>query len=50
MGKLSVDALAIGGLVGFGSLILIMVGITTWVVRKAFSAPVAPPPSDPPQE
>lgn len=43
---LTVDALAIGGLVGFGALLLIMTGITVWVVRKAFSAP----PSEPPKE
>jgi hypothetical protein len=43
---LTVDALAIGGLVGFGALLLIMGGITIWVVRKAFSTP----PSEPPKE
>lgn len=43
---LTVDALAIGGLVGFGSLLLIMAGITIWVVRKAFTTP----PSEPPKE
>jgi hypothetical protein len=50
MGHLTVDNLAIYALVGFGSLLVIMAGITTWVVRKAFSAPVTPPPADPPQE
>ena len=50
MGNLTVDNLAIYALIGFGSLLLIMGGITTWVVRKAFSAPVTPPPADPPQE
>ena len=50
MGKLTVDALAIGGLVGFGSLVLIMVGITVWIVRKAMTAPPSQPPADPPQE
>ncbi|MEZ5946772.1 MAG: hypothetical protein R3C13_03635 [Hyphomonas sp.] len=39
MGNLHFDALAIGALVGFGSLILIMVGITAWVVQKAMTAP-----------
>lgn len=39
MGNLHVDALAIGALVGFGSLIVIMTGITVWVVRKAYSTP-----------
>ncbi|MEZ5997080.1 MAG: hypothetical protein R3B98_00095 [Hyphomonas sp.] len=42
MGNLHFDALAIGALVGFGSLILIMVGITAWVVRKAMT----PAPTD----
>lgn len=57
MGKLSVDALAIGGLVGFGALVLIMVGITTWIVRKAMTPapppsrqPPSQPPAEPPQE
>ncbi|HPE49234.1 MAG TPA: hypothetical protein PLR76_12585 [Hyphomonas sp.] len=39
MGNLHFDPLAIGALVGFGSLVLIMAGITVWIVRKAFSAP-----------
>nr|WP_321359784.1 hypothetical protein [uncultured Hyphomonas sp.] len=50
MGNLTVDNLAIYALIGFGSLIVIMAGITTWVVRKAFSAPVPPPQVEPPQE
>ena len=50
MGNLSVDALAIGGLVGFGALVLIMAGITTWIVRKAMTAPPSTPPAEPPQE
>ncbi|MCA8900967.1 MAG: hypothetical protein KDA53_06910 [Hyphomonas sp.] len=39
MGNLHFDALAIGALVGFGSLLVIMAGITIWVVRKAYSTP-----------
>jgi len=49
-GHLTVDALAIGGLVGFGALILIMAGITTWIVRKAMTPPPPAPPADPPKE
>lgn len=50
MGNLTVDNLAIYALIGFGCLVVIMVGITAWVVRKAFSAPVTPPQVEPPQE
>lgn len=50
MGNLTVDNLAIYALIGFGCLLLIMIGITTWMVRKAFSAPVSPPAVEPPQE
>ena len=51
MGGLTVDALAIGGLVGFGALVLIMVGITAWIVRKAMTPPPSTPPAEqPPQE
>jgi len=42
MGKLTVDPLAIAALIGFGSLLLISIGITVWIWRKAMSAPVAP--------
>nr|WP_321442294.1 hypothetical protein [uncultured Hyphomonas sp.] len=49
MGNLTVDNLAIYALIGFGSLVVIMVGITAWVVRKALSAPV-PPPVEPPKD
>ena len=44
---LTVDALAIGALFGFGALLLIMTGITVWIVHKALTAP---PPAEPPKE
>jgi hypothetical protein len=50
MGNLTVDNLAIYALIGFGCLVAIMIGITAWVVRKAFSAPVTPPQVEPPKE
>ena len=39
MGNLYVDPLAIAALVGFGSLVLISIGITVWFVVKAGKAP-----------
>jgi hypothetical protein len=39
MGNLHVDPLAIAALVGFGSLIMIGVGLTVWLVRMAGKAP-----------
>jgi hypothetical protein len=50
MGNLTVDNLAIYALIGFGCLVAIRIGITAWVVRKAFSAPVTPPQVEPPKE
>lgn len=38
MGNLIIDPLAIAALVGFGSLILISVGIFAWLWRKAGKA------------
>jgi|APLow6443716910_1056828.scaffolds.fasta_scaffold1972206_1 hypothetical protein len=35
MGNLTVDALAIAALVGFGTLMVVVAGITTWLVVKA---------------
>lgn len=39
MGNLYVDPLAIAALVGFGSLLLISVGITVWLIKQAGKAP-----------
>ena len=39
MGNLIIDPLAIAALVGFGLLILISLGITLWLIRKAGKAP-----------
>ena len=39
MGNLTVDPLAIAALVGFGSLVLICVGITVWFVRQSMKKP-----------
>ena len=39
MGNLIVDPLAIAALVGFGVLLLITIGITVWLIRKAGKAP-----------
>ncbi len=33
--QLTVDPLAIAGAVGFGTLILVMAGITIWVLRQS---------------
>lgn len=35
IGKLFIDPLAIAALVGFGTLVLIMLGIFIWLWRKA---------------
>jgi len=35
MGSLTVDALAIAALVGFGTLMVVVAGITIWLVVKA---------------
>ncbi|MEQ9506636.1 MAG: hypothetical protein RLO80_10235 [Hyphomonas sp.] len=35
MNNLTVDPLAIAALVGFGSLLVVMLGITVWIVRQA---------------
>ena len=34
VGKLFIDPLAIAALVGFGSLILITLGLTIWLIRQ----------------
>ena len=34
MTNLTVDTLAIAALVGFGSLLVVMAGITTWLLRQ----------------
>ena len=39
MDKLSVDPLAIAALVGFGSLVLIGVGLTVWIIRQSAKKP-----------
>lgn len=39
MGNLIFDPLAIAALVGFGFLLLISIGITVWLIRKAGKAP-----------
>ena len=39
MDKLSVDPLAIAALVGFGSLVLIGVGLTVWISRQSAKKP-----------
>lgn len=39
MGNLVFDPLAIAALVGFGFLLLISIGITVWLWRKAGKAP-----------
>lgn len=39
MGNLVIDPLAIAALVGFGSLVLIVVGISVWFVRQAGKKP-----------
>ncbi|ACT57743.1 hypothetical protein [Hirschia baltica] len=38
MSKLHVDPLAIYALIGFGSLILVCLGLTAWVVVKVMNA------------
>lgn len=38
MGNLVVDPLAIAALVGFGTLIMVGVGLTVWLIRKAGKA------------
>lgn len=38
MSKLHVDPLAIYALIGFGSLIIVCLGLTAWVVMKAMTA------------
>lgn len=38
MGNLIVDPLAIAALVGFGSLLLITIGITVWLIRQSGKA------------
>ncbi len=38
MSKLHVDPLAIYALIGFGSLILVCLGLTAWVVMKVIKA------------
>lgn len=35
MQNLTVDPLAIAGLVGFGTLILVIAGITVWIARQS---------------
>ena len=35
VGKLFIDPLAIAALVGFGTLILITLGLTIWLIRKS---------------
>lgn len=35
MGNLTIDSLAIAALAGFGSLLIVMVGITLWLVRQS---------------
>ncbi|WP_267889989.1 hypothetical protein [Henriciella aquimarina] len=39
MGNLTVDPLAIGALIGFGCLMLIMIGLVVWLVLKAGKKP-----------
>ncbi len=35
IGSLTFDPLAIAGLVGFGSLLMVMTGITVWILRQS---------------
>jgi len=39
MGNLTVDPLAIAALVGFGTLLLVMAGITVWLLRQSGKRP-----------
>lgn len=34
IGNLTIDPLAVAGLVGVGALVLVMTGITVWIVRQ----------------
>ncbi|MDP1555450.1 MAG: hypothetical protein Q8S09_07695 [Hyphomonas sp.] len=35
MGNLTIDPLAIAALVGFGTLLIVMAGITFWILRQS---------------
>ena len=39
IGNLTIDALAVGALAGFGSLLIVIAGITIWIIRQAGKAP-----------
>jgi len=39
MSNLTVDPLAIAALAGFGTLLLVMAGITIWILRQAGKKP-----------
>lgn len=34
IGNLTIDPLAVGALAGFGALVLVMIGITAWLLRQ----------------
>ncbi|WP_255563913.1 hypothetical protein [Hyphomonas sediminis] len=39
IGPLTIDPLAVGALVGFGALVLVMSGITIWLLRQMAKRP-----------
>ncbi|MEE2877394.1 MAG: hypothetical protein VX593_00190 [Pseudomonadota bacterium] len=39
IGKLSIDALAVGALAGFGALVLITLGLVFWFIRQSGKKP-----------